>query len=1205
MSTINNNLSRLHNFTMLSKNTARGLLHYAAASSASFRNDDSWITPLKINLLSPANSHFPISSSSLKAHEKCFFDRNSGLKISIMRGEKEVLIAFGAMGSGDTEVPSDQSEELSAKQWQTALLNLFGATCDIYEKAELFVREFSKLEPFRDKKIVIIGQSLGGSLAQYAGLKNQLITYCFNPIPLGRAQIQKLNASKITQEDKVFVISAEGDYATKIAEHTAFKIAQYVIQTPKLYGKKFTIPSAYSSQDETHTYFMGSLMKYLGYDIKTRLDFIFTHELCIANDEVHLREAIDELGGILEHLTDLNKFLTENELEKSSEKLNFIKENNPNIFNYLSFIVWLANEGRDFGDAHYGEHRLLETPSILSKIKVNGTPLLDSLIEHFNILFFIQNAKKSFIGLSDKSKQISQEFLALPFISETKKELERQLHTFSKSGEHLDGKSIDLLKALHDECLSQNGSLQKQKELISEIWQKYPKLYFAILLLIKNQLNNRELDFSKISSLLNVKPTLLIEIFKGKNKGLIQLIECMGCLQAMQTAVDNLAKLKTIFQDHLQFFPDLERRVKGTLAPVGYEELLQKVEELEVFFSLTNDVRRQLKGFQERLKDLPVSSKNGIKPDRLIEKISEENGNPLKQIFMVCAECTSVVKVGGLGEAARGIADGLKSRGHQVTLIMPKYDVFPNDDRAGSVMKSLELSPYTVEHTYGDVKKVDRVFSGKIKDLDLLFIEDTPIDGQNTPDRFSLKGGDLYTVPGDIDEVKMKERFAYFGQAAAELIRELRQQIDIVFFHDWHGALGIPLLAREYTREWIDGSIPPLVYVFHNNGYFAQGMLDDKKHQSILRDVRLPLHYFNTTEQSVSIADHVCTVSEGYALEVQEREGKELQSSMRRAAHKGVFSGITNGCNLTNWNPETAEQLINWIDPMTGEHTPINFGEGNDILESKKRVKEQLQNWLHHYHPEIVETYGLDVRRDNVILFVGRFDSSQKGIDKFRLAMRVAAEKGATFIAMGSKEDPSATQLLDELEKEAIALKNPNKWGGAWIIRGLPFQQGSEDGIPGIGYLVRAAANLNFCPSEYEPCGLTHLEGFPFGQLTVATNLGGYADIICEKKEDPLFNGFLFPRFDDWKSDQQDQAIQATIRSAIDFSNQLDPAQKNALFLQLIQTSKQYSWTTSPSGLSPVEKYEKVMLAAENRSKIRGASEPLHPTLFSEHIKNI
>src|SRR5271170_776186 len=175
--TINSNL--FPQGDLLSKRQARSILPYAAASGASTSNDDSLVTPFKLNMLSPTRMHFPISSPTLKAHEKCFFDPNLGLKIAVIEGAKEVIIAFGPAGSGNTELAPDQRNRVYNTQRNTALFNIIGFQYDVYERAAQFVEEFSKLEAFRNKKIVIVGQSFGGSLAQYAGLKTQFKTYCF------------------------------------------------------------------------------------------------------------------------------------------------------------------------------------------------------------------------------------------------------------------------------------------------------------------------------------------------------------------------------------------------------------------------------------------------------------------------------------------------------------------------------------------------------------------------------------------------------------------------------------------------------------------------------------------------------------------------------------------------------------------------------------------------------------------------------------------------------------------------------------------------------------------------------------------------------------------------------------------------------------------------------------------------------------------
>ena len=232
------------------------------------------------------------------------------------------------------------------------------------------------------------------------------------------------------------------------------------------------------------------------------------------------------------------------------------------------------------------------------------------------------------------------------------------------------------------------------------------------------------------------------------------------------------------------------------------------------FFSLINVQHRQLESFKQENQTLPVSDKKAITPSRIIKQLSEENLKPIKRVFMVLAEYKGVIKIGGLAEAGEGIGEGLHSQGYEVTLIMPKYNTFPND-QSGKVTDSLELTSLEIPHFFDGVEKVDRVFSGKIGNVKALFIEDE--------EHFSLEKGDLYAISGDVNESKMKERFAYFGQAAALLIQKLQEQIDVVFFHDWHGALGIPFLVRKNTKDWTEGKLPPLIYVFHNNGYGAQG----------------------------------------------------------------------------------------------------------------------------------------------------------------------------------------------------------------------------------------------------------------------------------------------------------------------------------------------------------------------------------------------
>ena len=213
--------------------------------------------------------------------------------------------------------------------------------------------------------------------------------------------------------------------------------------------------------------------------------------------------------------------------------------------------------------------------------------------------------------------------------------------------------------------------------------------------------------------------------------------------------------------------------------------------------------------------------------------------------------------------------------------------------------------------------------------------------------------------------------------------------------------------------------------------------------------------------------------------------------------------------------------------------------------------------------------------------------------------MQAAYKRGSTFICMGTGEDNKATELLNELEKEASKLKDPTKWGGTWVIRDT-FErdakgshvkvnyQNAANGVPGIGELVRACANILLVPSEYEPCGLVQLEGQAFGCMTVGSNIGGLTDTINTDKTSEDFCGFLYQRFDEWESKEQNEEIYKTLLTAIDYYNALKAEEQNIFARRMMLRFTRSSWTTAISGLSPVQKYIAVSDAAKAQAKKRG-----------------
>lgn len=576
-----------------------------------------------------------------------------------------------------------------------------------------------------------------------------------------------------------------------------------------------------------------------------------------------------------------------------------------------------------------------------------------------------------------------------------------------------------------------------------------------------------------------------------------------------------------------------------------------------------------------------------------------------KRILIASVEYLGVLKVGGLAEAVREMSVGLKNQGHEVTLIMPRYERFPQDP---TISGSLQEDAMTIDHYFNGERK-DPLFHGKVGDIDALFVGNKKLKKEE-PDLFELGSTGIYKIAGDDSHAtRLKERFAYFGSALAAFIYQMRNHFDVVVFNDWHGALAIHLAVKRYFDAWMKGAIPALVYVFHNNGYAAQGVLDQNS-KPLFDKLELNTNYVNVTQQSLRFADHCCTVSPSYAEEVQGREGNGLADQMRKIAIKGNLTGILNGANPKAFNPETDLALMNWKDPETGELCPLNYGLEDDISYKKGEIKMQLQKWLKTYHPHYIEEFGVDVTRDNILLFVGRFDSSQKGLEKFKQAMYAAKEQGATLIVMGSystEDDVLARKILLDLQEQAADLKGPD-WGGALILidkvnsKGkYDLQQCSEEGVPGIGSLCRAIATFGFFPSKYEPCGLVQYETWLFGGLVVASGVGGFADTIYSNTKDDSFNGFTFKRHDDWDSLEQDDEIKETVAGALNYWKELDGFERQELMSLVMNSARLSGWTSdvSPQGISPISQYERVLEKASLASKQRAKFEPIPVQLQS------
>ncbi|WP_158227795.1 glycogen/starch synthase [Estrella lausannensis] len=290
-----------------------------------------------------------------------------------------------------------------------------------------------------------------------------------------------------------------------------------------------------------------------------------------------------------------------------------------------------------------------------------------------------------------------------------------------------------------------------------------------------------------------------------------------------------------------------------------------------------------------------------VSAERLLPLIpKEEIAKPLS-VTMIGAEFTGFVKEGGLAEALEGMTKGLKAQNQEnkVRVILPNFSTFP-----ASIKEKISLNPPLNFQTAEGVEYSVSILNQDGIDFYLI----------NHP-CFKLKG-EKASIYGPDDET-VKRRFVTFTNLAADLAK--RTPTDVIHLHDWHVA-GVALkLKKENPKNWKTGTVPPIVFTYHNNSRGAQGRLSSSgiyNYDSVVQgliEAGIASEKVNVFAEVLKVADCVTTVSETFAIESQEVEtGEGVSFAVREAARMGKLTGIINGSNPHSWNPEEDNTLKHW-----------------------------------------------------------------------------------------------------------------------------------------------------------------------------------------------------------------------------------------------------------------------------------------------------
>ncbi|MFA7222261.1 MAG: glycogen/starch synthase, partial [Bacilli bacterium] len=255
-------------------------------------------------------------------------------------------------------------------------------------------------------------------------------------------------------------------------------------------------------------------------------------------------------------------------------------------------------------------------------------------------------------------------------------------------------------------------------------------------------------------------------------------------------------------------------------------------------------------------------------------------------IVMIASEANPIYKTGGLADVIYALSKQFVTLGHNVSVILPYYK------QVGKLDLLKDASP-VFKMT---IKMNWRVFDSEVYNKEIDGIEYFFISNDRYFDRPNYYG---YYDDG--------ERFAFFSNAAIELIKLLPYKVDIVHVHDWQPGM-IPCLLKVKHKDEPAYKNIKTVLTIHNplfKGYFNQSSLWDLYDLPIWLYEKGDVQFENqvsTLKAGIHFADKITTVSPTHAFELTTPEGsKGLWYEM--VLRKDDFIGILNGMDYGEFNP--------------------------------------------------------------------------------------------------------------------------------------------------------------------------------------------------------------------------------------------------------------------------------------------------------------
>lgn len=409
----------------------------------------------------------------------------------------------------------------------------------------------------------------------------------------------------------------------------------------------------------------------------------------------------------------------------------------------------------------------------------------------------------------------------------------------------------------------------------------------------------------------------------------------------------------------------------------------------------------------------------------------------MKKILFVTSEAHPLIKTGGLADVSGSLPKALAELSQDIRLIIPKYQALNTQGEDIRYVCSLRVDNRNVN-----------ILETRLPDSKVtVWLVDYPA-------YFNYPGNPYVDAEGS-PWPNNAERFALFCRVAVEVAMDRVNQHwkpDIVHCNDWQSGLVPALLSLEYGP-------PATVFTIHNMAY--QGLFPIATAAALnlpgqlIHPEGLEFHnLLSFIKGGLVYSDHITTVSPTYAMEIQTPDfGYGLEGLL--AYRKEVLSGIINGIDLDQWNPET--------DPLIAQ----NY-KSVSLLE-KQFNKSELQRRLELPVNGHIPLFGV----------IGRL-VEQKGIDMILdcLPEMVAMPMQFALLGSGDKGFENKLKNFSHLYPDKIAIT-------------IGYNEP-------LAHLIEAGADIFLMPSRFEPCGLNQMYSQRYGTIPIVRKTGGLADTVVD-----------------------------------------------------------------------------------------------------------